>query len=46
MMHKIAVFVKEKRLVLGMTQSDLAEKIDPRHKGYVVKLNLKKGRIL
>jgi transcriptional regulator with XRE-family HTH domain len=44
MMHKIAVFVKEKRLVLGMTQSDLAEKIfgDPRHKGYVSQIESEK----
>jgi hypothetical protein len=43
MMHKIAVFVKEKRLVI-MTQSDLAERFETQDKGKV-KLNLKKGRI-
>jgi hypothetical protein len=27
MMRRIALFIKEKRLVLGMTQGDLADKV-------------------
>ena len=44
MMRKIALFVKEKRLVLGMTQGDLAEKVfgDPKQKGYISQVESEK----
>jgi transcriptional regulator with XRE-family HTH domain len=37
MMRRIALFIKEKRLVLGMTQGDLADKVfgDPKQKSYI-----------
>jgi hypothetical protein len=46
MMRRIALFIKEKRLVLGMTQGDLADKVfgDPKQKAILVKLNLEKRR--
>jgi predicted transcriptional regulator len=44
MMRRIVLFIKEKRLVLGMTQGDLADKVlaTQNRKAILVKLNLER----
>jgi transcriptional regulator with XRE-family HTH domain len=43
----LQLFIKEKRLVLGMTQGDLADKVlDPKQKGYISQIESEKRKDL
>jgi predicted transcriptional regulator len=47
MMRRIALFIKEKRLVLGMTQGDLADKVwRPKTESYISQIESGKEKDL